>query len=72
MDFILELPRSKKGLHYIFIVVNRFYKMMHFISYYKIDDTTNITYLFFKKIVQLHKVLKSIVSNDDVKCLDYF
>jgi hypothetical protein len=46
--------------------------MMHFILYYKTDDTTNITDLFFKEIVWLHSVPRSIVSDRDVKCLSYF
>ena len=46
--------------------------MTHFISYYKIDDTTNITYLFFRETVRIHGVLKSIISDHDVKCFGNF
>jgi hypothetical protein len=45
--FILGFPRSRKGMNSIFIVVDKFLKMTHFISYHKTDNTTNITDLFF-------------------------
>ncbi|GKV30808.1 hypothetical protein SLEP1_g39583 [Rubroshorea leprosula] len=58
--------------HSVFLESRFFSKIAHFIPCHKTDNATNIADLFFKDVVRLHGIPRTIVSDRDVKFLSYF
>lgn len=72
MDFVLGLPSTQQAMDFVFVVMDRFLKISHFISYQKIINASQIIHLHFNKVVHVLGIYRSIILDTDVKFMSNF
>jgi hypothetical protein len=65
MDFITKLPTASKQHDFIMVVVDKLFKVTHFIHVNPTNNTDNITNIFLREIFKLHGLPKAIVFDKD-------
>jgi transposase InsO family protein len=63
MDFIVRLPTTQSGYDSIWVIVDRFLKVAHFIPVKTTYKGAKLAELYIARIVCLHGVPKKIVSD---------
>jgi hypothetical protein len=72
MDFLVGLPRTQAGYDAIWVIVDRLTKAAHFIPIKVKYSLEKLTELYLQKIVRLHGVPESIVSDRDPRFTSRF
>ena len=72
MDFILDISKTQRGFDSIFVFVDKFNKIAHFIPCHKVDDESYTLKLFFRDVVKVHGFPRTIVSDRDTKFHSHF
>ena len=68
MDFITQLPRSKRGHDAILVVVDRLTKMVHVVPTMTDVTAEGTAKLLVDNVVKLHGLPLDIVSDRDSRC----
>ena len=72
MDFVVGLPHTSKGYDSIWVIVDRFTKSTHFLLVNTRYSARKYAKLYFDRIVTLHGVPLTIVSDRGSVFVSYF
>jgi hypothetical protein len=72
MDFITGLPRSNRGHDSIWVIVDRLTKVAHFIPFKTTHNGRELADLYISRIVSLHGVPKTIISDRGTQFTSHF
>ena len=72
MDFITKLPKTRRGVDTIWVVVDRLTKSAHFLVIKESSSAEDLAVLFVREIVSRHGVPVSIVSDRDPRFTSRF
>jgi hypothetical protein len=72
MDFLGGLPTTKRGHDYLFVVVDRFSKMIILMPCKKTITASQVTKMFFEHVWKHFGLPNSIISDRDVPFCNYF
>jgi len=67
MDFITDLPKSE-GYDTILLVIDQLTKMSDFIPGFKDHDVQQITNIFMRDVVRLHRLPHDIITHRVTLC----
>lgn len=67
MDFVVELPHTRKGYGVVWILVDRLMKSSYFIPFKMMIKVIAMEDLYIQEIVHLHGIPKSIISDRVLK-----
>ncbi|KAJ0743436.1 putative nucleotidyltransferase, Ribonuclease H [Helianthus annuus] len=72
MDFITKLPKTRHGNDTIWVIVDRLTKSAHFLPIKETHSSDKLAQLYVDKIVSLHGVPVSIISDRDTRYTSHF